>query len=95
MITIDYNNARLVNVLDCNDETLLCWVDRETGAALREFGVCDLDDAPEYTEFWDTGRETVVGARVDSTGKTVEIVDETTREAENKLALKNDFLFAF
>lgn len=47
------------------------------------------------TEFWDAGREAIVGAWVDSTGKIAEIVDETTREAESELALEDDFLLAF
>ena len=95
MTTIDHNNTKLVDVLGCNGETFFCWVDDESGEILREFDVCDLDNTPEYAEFWDAGREAVVGAWVDSTGKIAEIVDETTREAESELALEDDFLFAF
>jgi hypothetical protein len=95
MITIDYNNARLVDVLDYNSVAWLCWVDNETGAVLREFDETDLEITSEYVEFWDAGREAVVGAWVDSTGKIAEIVDETTREAERELALDDDFLFDF
>ena len=95
MTTIDYNNARLVDVLGCNGETFFCWVDNETGAVLREFDETDLEITSEYVELWDVGRETVVGAWVDSTGKIAEIVDETTREAESELALDDDFAFEF
>jgi hypothetical protein len=95
MITIDYNNAKLVDVLGCNGETFFCWVDNESGDVLREFDETDLEITSEYVEFWDAGRETVVGAWVDSTGKIAEIVDETTREAEGELALEDDFLFDF
>lgn len=95
MATIDYNNAKLVDVLGCNGETFFCWVNSKTGDVLREFDETDLEITSEYVEFWDSGRETVVGAWVDSTGKIAEIVDETTREAESELALEDDFLFAF
>lgn len=95
MTTIDYNNAKLVDVLGCNGETFFCWVDNETGAVLREFDETDLEITSDYVELWDAGRETVVGAWVDETGKILEIVDETTREAESELVLEDDFLFAF
>jgi hypothetical protein len=95
VITIDYNNAKLVDVLGCNGETFLCWIDNESGDVLREFDETDLEITSEYVEFWDAGRETIVGAWVDSTGKIAEIIDETTREAESELALEEDFLFAF
>ena len=87
MITIDYNNAKLVDILGCNGETFFCWVDNETGDVLREFNETNLETVSEYVELWDVGRETVVGAWVDEAGKISEIVDETTREAENELAL--------
>ncbi|MBO7206779.1 MAG: hypothetical protein J6W10_04125 [Kiritimatiellae bacterium] len=95
MTTIDYNNAHLVDVLDCNGGTAYCWVDNETGAVLREFDETDLEITSDYVELWDAGRETVVGAWVDETGKIWEVVDETTREAESELALDEDFAFAF
>jgi hypothetical protein len=94
MITIDYNNAHLVDVLDCNNVAWLCWVDRESGAVLRELDETDLEITSEYVELWDAGRETVVGAWVDSAGKIAEIIDETTREAESELAL-DGFLCGF
>ena len=77
MTTIDYNSAHLADVLGCNGETFFCWVDNETGDVLREFDETELDNTPEYAEFWDARREAVVGAWVDSTGKIVEIIDET------------------
>lgn len=94
MITIDYNNARLVDVLDCSGEARLCWIDRESGDVLREFDEIDLEITSEYVELWDAGRETIVGAWVNEIGEILEIVDETTREAENELAL-DDFLCGF
>lgn len=87
MTTINYNNARLADVLGCNGETYFCWIDSETGDVLREFDETDLEITSEYVELWDVAHETIVGAWVDSTGKIAEIVDETTIEAENELAL--------
>ena len=95
MITIDYNNAKLVDVLGCNGDVYFCWIDNETGDVLREFDETDLEISSEYVELWDVGRETVVGAWVNETGKIAEIVDETTREAESELALDGDFAFVF
>lgn len=95
MTTIDYNNTKLVDVFGCNGDVYFCWIDNESGDVLREFDETDLEITSEYVEFWDVGRETVVGAWVDSTGRIAEIVDETTREAESELALEDDFLFAF
>lgn len=95
MIAIDYNNARLADILGRNGEVFFCWIDNETGSILREFDETDLEITSEYVELWDAGREVVVGAWVDSTGKIAEIVDETTREDENELALEEDFLFDF
>jgi hypothetical protein len=94
MTTIDYNDAKLVDVFGCNGETFFCWVDNESGDVLREFDETDLEITSEYVELWDAGRETVVGAWVDSTGKIAEIIDETTREAESELAL-DGFLCGF
>lgn len=95
MTIIDYNNAHLANVIGCNGDVYFCWIDNETGAVLREFDETDLEITSEYVELWDAGRETVVGAWVDSTGEILEIVDETTREAESELALEDNFLFSF
>lgn len=93
--TIDYNNAYLCDVLLANGDTVWAWIDRETGAVLREFNETDLEITSEYVELWDAGRETVVGAWVDSTGKVTEIVDETTLEAESELALDGHYSFDF
>lgn len=87
MVTIDYNNAHLTDVLGCNGDVYFCWIDNETGAVLREFDETDLEISSEYVEFWDAGRETVVGAWISSNGNVVESLDETTIEAENELAL--------
>ena len=95
MTTIDYNNAHLANVLGCNGDVYFCWVDNESGAILREFDETDLEITSEYVELWDTGREAIIGAWVDSTGKIWEAVDETTRETENDFTLDDDFAFEF
>ena len=95
MTTIDYNNAKLVDVFGCNGETYFCWVDNETGDVLREFNETDLETVSEYVELWDVGRETIVGAWVNENGEFLEFVDETTREAENELAIDDGFAFVF
>lgn len=95
MTTINYDQAYLCDVLLANGDTAWSWVDRETGAVLREFDETDLEITTEYVEFWDVGRETVVGAWVDSNGKIVETVDETTLEAENELAFDGYYSFDF
>lgn len=94
MTTIDYNNAKLIDVLGCNGDVYFCWIDNETGEILREFDVCDLDNTPEYAEFWDAGREAVVGAWSDGNGNVSEFLDETTIEAERELVL-NGFSCGF
>lgn len=103
MITIDYNNAKLVDVLGCNGDVYFCWVNTETGAVLREFDETDLEITSEYVEVWDAGREAIVGAWIDETGGILETTDETTREAGRELAfddglcleLDDDFAFVF
>lgn len=95
MTTINYNNAHLVDVLDCNGETLLCWVDRETGDVLREFDETDLEITSDYVKLWDAGRETVVGAWVDSTGKIVESSTKRPAKRKTNLLWKTTFCSLF
>lgn len=95
MTTIDYKSSHLCDVLLANGDTAYCWIDNETGAVLREFDETDLEITTEYIEIWDAGRETAVGGWIDSTGKVVEVVDETTLEAEKELALDGYYSFKF